>query len=111
MDNEKAIIPANFTDAGKLLGLFEIRNAIECAIICIPLIFLIISFSPFGLTGTLITSGVLIIPTGGFALMGIKDHSLFTFLRLYFMWRKRRGILIYRGEKVRKKGKNKNEFT
>ena len=30
-------IPTNYTDAGKLLGMFEIRNVIECFVLCIPL--------------------------------------------------------------------------
>ena len=31
MDSETYYIPVNYTDAGKLFGLFEIRNAIESA--------------------------------------------------------------------------------
>ncbi len=92
-------IPTNYTDAGKLFGMFEIRNAIECAVICIPLLWLVFTLSPFGLTATISIAGVLVIPIGGFALMGIADHSLFTFLRLYRKWRKNRGVLLYRGDK------------
>lgn len=92
-------IPNNYTDAGKLFGMFEIRNAIECVILCVPLIWLIFSITPFGLTTTLIIACTLIIPTGGFALMGIADHSLFTFLRIYFRWKKDRAVLLYRGNK------------
>ena len=32
-------IPANFTDAGRLFGLFEIRNALEAAVLSVPLLF------------------------------------------------------------------------
>ena len=92
-------IPTNYTDAGRLLGMFEIRNSIECVILCVPIILMVFAFTPFGLTPTLIIACVLTIPIGGFALMGIADHSLFTFLRLYRRWKKDRGILLYRGGK------------
>ena len=32
MDSETYYIPVNYTDAGKLFGLFEIRNAIESVV-------------------------------------------------------------------------------
>lgn len=90
-------IPTNYTDAGKLLGLFEIRNVIECLILCVPLTLLTIWLSPFGLTGTIILVTVPVIAVGGFALIGVQDHSLFTFLRIYTRYRKNKRILTYRG--------------
>lgn len=104
-------IPNNFTDAGKLLGLFEIRNVAECAILCLPIALLAFLLSPFGLTATIIICVVLMIPLGGFALMGVHDYSLFTFARLYRRWRKNRRILIYRGSQwvnAKKKFKKKS---
>ena len=47
-------IPTNFTDAGKLFGMFEIRNVVECFILCVPIALLAILLSPFGLTGTIV---------------------------------------------------------
>ena len=90
-------IPTNYTDAGKLLGLFEIRNVIECLILCVPLALLTIWLSPFGLTGTIILVTVPVIAVGGFALIGVQDLSLFTFLRIYIRYRKNKRILTYRG--------------
>ena len=92
-------IPTNYTDAGKLLGMFEIRNAIECVILCVPIILLLFKLMPFSFTTTLVIVSAVIIPIGGFALMGIADHSLITFLKLYRKWKKNRGILLYRGSK------------
>ena len=92
-------IPTNYTDAGKLFGMFEIRNAIECMGLSIPLLWLVFKLSPFGLTATISIAAVLVIPIGGFALMGIADHSLFTFIKIYRKWRKNRGILLYRGSR------------
>ena len=102
MENNTCLIPANFTDAGKLFGMFPIRNAIECGILLIPLLGLVLSISPFGLTGTLIISLALGIPAGGFAMAGIHDHTLFSFLRLYLRFKKRRGVAVYRGQFIRK---------
>lgn len=90
-------IPTNYTDAGKLLGLFEIRNVIECFILCVPLVLLTVWLSPFGLTGTIILVTVPVIAVGGFALIGVQDLSLFTFLRIYTRYRKNKRILTYRG--------------
>ena len=40
MSYETYHIPVNFTDAGKLFGVFEIRNAVETVLLCIPILFL-----------------------------------------------------------------------
>jgi len=94
--NAPATIPTNYTDAGRLLGVFEVRNAIEALIFGIPLIVIILFASPFGLTATIITAAVIVVPLCGFALIGIRDYSLLTFLRLYYAWRKGRRILSYK---------------
>ena len=37
MQNEDIyFIPVNFTDAGRVLGLFELRNCIEAAVLALP---------------------------------------------------------------------------
>ena len=90
-------IPTNYTDAGKLLGAFALRHVAECAAICLPLAALVFLLCPLGLTGKIIVCAVLVVPAGGFALLGVQDNSLLTFARLYRRWRKNRRILIYRG--------------
>ncbi len=90
-------IPTNYTDAGKLLGAFALRHVAECAAICLPLAALVFLLCPLGLTGKIIVCAVLVVPAGGFALLGVQDNSLLTFVRLYRRWRKNRRILIYRG--------------
>lgn len=90
-------IPTNYTDAGKLLGMFEIRNVVECTILCIPLLLLTFALSPFGLTATVIIGAIFIVPIGGFSLIGVQDYSLFTFIRIYRRWSKNRRIVTYRG--------------
>ena len=90
-------IPKNYTDAGKLLGIFEIRNVAECAVICLPIILLTFLLCPGELTTKVIICTIILVPAGGFSLTGIYDYSLITFLRLYHTWKKNRRILIYRG--------------
>ncbi len=94
--NTSATIPTNYTDAGKILGMFEIRNVVETAAIGVPLIILILAASPFGLTWTVIGGAVIVVPVCGFGLLGVRDYSLLTFLRLYYAWRKGRRIIGYR---------------
>lgn len=105
-------IPTNYTDAGKLLGAFALRHVAECAAICLPLAALVFLLCPLGLTGKIIVCAVLVVPAGGFALLGVQDNSLFTFARLYRRWRKNRRILIYRGSQwvnQKQKAKEKNQ--
>ncbi len=46
--NENYHLPANYTDAGKLLGMFEIRNAVEAVVLAVPRVLL--GHSPLLLT-------------------------------------------------------------
>ena len=98
MENEY-IIPANYTDAGKLLGAFEIRSAAEAILLCVPLALILLKLSPFGLTGTVVLVSAPCFALGGFALTGIQDRSLLEFLRIFLLFRKKRRILTYRGTK------------
>lgn len=105
-------IPTNYTDAGKLLGAFALRHVAECAAICLPLAALVFLLCPLGLTGKIIVCAVLVVPAGGFALLGVQDNSLLTFARLYRRWRKNRRILIYRGSQwvnQKQKAKKRNQ--
>ena len=111
MDNTIIYIPNNYTEAGRIFGMFEMRNVAEALILCVPLVLLTILLSPFGLMGTLIIATVLVVSAGGFALIGIHDYSLITFIRLHRRWRKNRRILTYRGTKwinASKKSAKKN---
>lgn len=90
-------IPANYTEAGRLLGLFEIRNAIEAVVVAVPILFAALTLLPFPLTARLVAAMTLAIPCGGFALIGLQDDCLSRFLWGYFRWRKGRKTLRYPG--------------
>ena len=44
--NELYYIPTNFTDAGRIMGLFEIRNLIEAVLLTMPILYLCIALLP-----------------------------------------------------------------
>lgn len=99
-------IPVNFTDAGRVLGLFELRNCIEAAVLAAPtvgLCTLIANLTPFSMTAKLIISLCLLVPACGFALVGIRDEPLSRFLITCIRWRKNRRIALNKG------GLTKNE--
>lgn len=50
MGYETYHIPVNYTDAGKLFGLFEIRNVVEAVLIGLPVLALCARFLPLVIT-------------------------------------------------------------
>ena len=91
-------IPTNFTDAGKLLGLFEIRNTVEAVILALPLLYVGFNFIPGSLTLKIVAAMTLAIPVGGFAMIGIYDDCMTRFIRIWWTWFRNRSNLLYRGE-------------
>lgn len=98
MNVESYHIPTNYTDAGRLFGMFEIRNAVETALITVPVLFLCMKLLPFSLTTNLTVTMFAAVPVGGFCLIGISDDSLTRWLGMWWRWLKRRRIMLYRGE-------------
>ena len=70
MNYEVYHIPTNFTDAGRVMGLFELRNLVEAVIMTVPALYLCIAFLPFSLTTKVIVTLVIVVPLGGFGLIG-----------------------------------------
>ena len=79
-------IPSNFTDAGRIMGLFELRNLVEAVILTVPALYLCIAFLPFGLTAKIIVTLVVVVPVGGFGLIGINDDSMTRWLGYWWQW-------------------------
>lgn len=101
MNYEIYHIPTNFTDAGRVMGLFELRNLVETVILTVPVLYLCIAFLPFALTTKIIVTLTVVVPLGGFGLIGIKDDSMTRWLGSWWRWRRGRRIILFRGE-VRK---------
>lgn len=98
MNSETFYLPVNFTDAGRLFGAFEIRNAVEAAVLGIPVLFFCAYFLPFALTAKIIVTLSLFVPVAGFALIGLNDDSLTRYLGIWLRFMRRRAVLSYRGE-------------
>lgn len=96
--NETYYIPTNFTDAGRVMGLFEIRNLIETVFLTLPILYLCITLIPLSLTPKIIVTLTVVVPVGGFGLKGINDDSLTRWLGGWWRWRRGRRIITYRGE-------------
>ena len=90
-------IPANYTDAGRLFGLFPIHNTVEAAILAVPTLFLCFQLLPFALTTNIVITLVLVVPTAGFALIGLGDDSLSRFLIAWWRWKRGKRIITFRG--------------
>ena len=65
MNYEVYHIPTNFTDAGRVMGLFELRNLVEAVLLTIPALYLCIAYLPFEFTTKIIVTLVIIVPLGG----------------------------------------------
>lgn len=102
MNNETYYIPANFTDAGRVMGLFELRNLVEAVILTLPVLYLCIAFLPLSLNPKIIVTLVVIVPLGGFGLVGISDDSLTRWLGSWWRWLRGRRLITYRGEATSK---------
>jgi len=87
------IIPVNFTDAGKLLGTFPVRNSIEALCLLVPVALICLSFT----VRLMLTVGVAVIICG-VALVGVNDDSLSQFLSAWLHWRRRQTVIFYRGK-------------
>jgi hypothetical protein len=90
------VIPANYTDAGRILGLFEFRNTVEAALLAAPLLYFSLVLVPLDLTWRLIVGITLAVPFGGFALTGVYGDCLSRFLRILIQWSLNRKNLLYR---------------
>jgi hypothetical protein len=102
MNEETYYIPNNFTDAGRVFGLFEIRNFIEALILTLPLLLLCFKLLPFELSVKLVIALSVAVPIGGFALIGIDGDSLTRWFGYWWHWRRARRRICYRGEVKRK---------
>ena len=98
MSNEIYYIPTNFSDAGRVFGLFEVRNLIEAIMLALPAMYLCIALLPFSLTPKIIVTLSVVVPLGGFGLIGINDDSLTRWVGSWWQWRQKRRRLSFRGE-------------
>jgi len=100
--NETYYIPANFTDAGRVMGLFELRNLVEAVLLTLPVVYFCVVLLPLDLMSKITVTLILVVPLGGFGLMGIRDDSLTRWVGSWWRWRWNRRLMTYRGGKNQK---------
>lgn len=87
------VIPANYTDSGKVLGgMFETRNVVETLILLVLLGYPELMWIPVSGTIRIVVMTVTLLPLSVLSLMGIDGDSLFQYmghmLRFFFGRRK-----------------------
>ena len=70
-------------------------------LLAVLVLYLCIAFLPFALSTKIMVTLVVIVPVGGFGLIGVNDDSMTRWLEDWWRWRRRRRIILFRGE-VRK---------
>lgn len=90
--NTTFIIPQNFTDSGKVLGMFRTRNLIEAIVFAgVPGYFIWSVLLPIvGIVPTICVTIFLIVPIFIFCIMGINEDALTIFLQHVLVFLKNR---------------------
>lgn len=91
------IIPHNYIDNGKFLGLIEMQSIYTAGIICVPLTAINFWLLPVPLSVSIITFIVFIAPITLVSLVGIGQDTLVNFLR--FIYKFYRNAKVYKYEK------------
>ena len=88
------VIPANYTDSGKLFGgMVETRNAVEAGALVILVGYPELMWIPMSATIRIVVMTVTLIPLAVFAFMGIDGDSLLQYLgHMLSFWRNKRKL-------------------
>ena len=88
------VIPANYTDSGKLFGgMVETRNAVEAGALVILVGYPELMWIPMSATTRIVVMTVTLIPLAVFAFMGIDGDSLLQYLgHMLSFWRNKRKL-------------------
>ncbi|MBR2422336.1 MAG: PrgI family protein [Oscillospiraceae bacterium] len=88
------VIPANYTDSGKLFGgMVETRNAVEAGALVILVGYPELMWIPMSVTIRIVVMTVTLIPLAVFAFMGIDGDSLLQYLgHMLSFWRNKRKL-------------------
>ena len=91
--NNIYMIPANYTDSGKLFGgMVETRNAVETLILVIIIGYPELFWLPVTSTVRIVVMTITLLPLAIVAMMGIDGDSLFQFIghMIRFLYRRRK---------------------
>ena len=104
------IIPPNFIDTGTIYGgSIKLRNGIEAAIIFCIIAYFVFQFS-FTLTTKILILIFTVFPAAIFAIIGINNESITSFIINFFRFLKKRRILGLGSKKKKLETNSKNKF-
>ena len=75
----------------------RLRNLVEAVLLTLPALYLCIAFLPLDLTPKIIVTLTIIVPLGGFGLIGISDDSMTRWLGSWWKWRDPAGLSYFEG--------------
>ena len=94
-DEDIYIIPHNYSDNGKILGIVEKQSLYVAAAWFIPMTFLNFKFLPFSVDVKIFVLILLIVPPTLFILIGVGGDTLLDFMRYVYRFYKRAKVYYY----------------
>lgn len=94
-DDDTYIIPHNYSDNGKILGIVEKQSLYTAAAWFIPMTFLNFKFLPFSIDVKIFVLILLILPPTLFILIGVGGDTLLDFLKYVYRFYKNARIYYY----------------
>ena len=94
-DEDTYIIPHNYSDNGKILGIVEKQSLYVAASWFVPMTSLNIKFLPFSVDVKIFVLILLILPPTLFILIGVGGDTLLDFLRYVYSFYKNARIYHY----------------
>ena len=89
------VIPHNYTDNGKILGIVETQSVYTAAIWFLPMSYIVFWLLPFSLNVRIGLFIIFVVPPTAIALVGIGSETLFDFLTFVYKYYKRAKFYHY----------------
>jgi hypothetical protein len=94
-DEDTYIIPHNYSDNGKILGIVAKQSLYAAAVWFIPVSFLNFKFLPFSIDVKIFVEILLVIPPTLFILIGLGGDTLVDFIRYVYRYYTRAKVYYY----------------
>ena len=94
-DEDYYIIPHNYTDNGKILGIIEVQSVYVASIWFLPMTYLDFWLLPFSLNTRIMLFIIIICPPTIFALVGIGSETLLDFIKFVYNFYKKAKFYPY----------------
>lgn len=94
-DEDTYIIPHNYTDNGRILGIVEKQSLYVAVAWFVPVTFLNFKFLPFSIDVKLFILILFVVPPTLFILIGVGGDTLLDFLRYVYRYYSRAKVYFY----------------